>query len=585
MEGSIGAAWRKGQQNRSTVRGASALLDKIRQSLIGEGACIRTSFGEKPLVYADYTASGRSLSFIEDALRERVLPFYANTHTETSFTGAKSTAFREQARDIIRRAINANEDDQIIFCGAGATTAINRLIDIMGLRNPLAETDDTPVVFIGPYEHHSNELPWRESCAEVVVIPLCADGRLDIGKLEKELIRFEDRSLKIGSFSAASNVTGVKTDTEAVAALLHAHGAFSLWDYAAAAPYVPIDMNPAPRSELSDASKDAVFISPHKLVGGPGTPGILVMKRRLMNNAVPAMPGGGTVLYVTPEDHSYIEDPQRREEGGTPAIIEAIRAGLVFKLQGDVGFDTIEAREESFRKRALARWKDNPNIEVLGGADNDSLAIFSLRIKQGRRDLHYGFVVALLNDLFGIQARGGCSCAGPYGHQLLGMSMQTSRAIEAEIRNGHIILRPGWVRLNFNYFIDEATFEYLLSAIDLIAEHGWRLLPYYQFDLGSATWRHQGCAMELGDELSDIDFLSEPPVGEMPGGKRGGDDDFHSSCLVTHLADAHAELTALNRAGETYSLALPASADALRWFLLPQEAMAALSDLPEMGAA
>lgn len=547
------------------------LVEKIRQSLIGEGTRIPTSFGEKPLIYADYTASGRSLTFIEDAIREHVLPYYANTHTETSFTGAQSTAYREQARDIIRSAVNAADDDQIIFCGPGATAAINKLVDIMGLRHPADTThEDQPVVFIGPYEHHSNELPWRESRARVVVIPLAEDGTLDCDRLEAELTRFASRSLKIGSFSAASNVTGVKTDTHRVAKLLHAHGAVSLWDYAAAAPYVAIDMNPAGDAL---AAKDAVFISPHKLVGGPGTPGILVVKRKLMTNAVPAMPGGGTVLYVNPQDHTFIADPQRREEGGTPAIVEAIRAGLVFKLQQDVGIAKIEANEKDFRARALARWQGNPAIEVLGNAANDSLSIFSLRLKcetaSGMRDLHYGFVVALLNDLFGIQARGGCSCAGPYGHDLLNMDMRTSRAIEKEIKKGHMVLRPGWVRLNFNYFIDEATFDYLLSAVELIANYGAGLLPYYEFDSTSATWRYQGRAMQLGLPLEDFDFAADAAVGS--NGKARQPAYEPSSDLPLFLAQAREELTRNDREGTRYSVSLPASVEALRWFALPQE--------------
>lgn len=545
------------------------LVERIRQSLIGEGQCIPTSFGLKPLIYADYTASGRALTFIEDAIREKVLPFYANTHTETSFTGAQSTAYREQARGIIRHAVNASDDDQIIFCGPGATAAINKLIDIMGLREKgAANINERPVVFIGPYEHHSNELPWRESCAEVVVIPLTPDGLLDCSKLEAELVRFASRRLKIGSFSAASNVTGVKTDTRRVARLLHAHGAVSLWDYAAAAPYVAIDMNP---SDDSAAAKDAVFLSPHKLVGGPGTPGVLVVKRHLLTNAVPAMPGGGTVLYVNPTDHTFIADPQRREEGGTPAIVEAIRAGLVFKLQQDVGTATIEAKEKDFRTRALARWRDNSSIEVLGNTANDSLAIFSLRLTcdtiTGRRDLHYGFVVALLNDLFGIQARGGCSCAGPYGHNLLNMDMRTSRAIEKEIKKGHMVLRPGWVRLNFNYFIDESTFAYLLSAIELIAEYGARLLPFYEFDSSSATWRYQGREMQLGTALCDFDFLTD-----ISADAGGGKPAFEASRdLPRFLSLARDELTRERRDGTRYSVSLPASVEALRWFALPQE--------------
>ena len=315
----------------------TTLIERIRHSVIGSRAPISTPFGEKPLIYADYTASGRSLGFIEEFIGEQVLPFYANTHTETSFTGAQTTALREQARSIIRRAVNGGSDDQVIFCGAGATAAINKLIDIMNLRLPddlsrrydLASSippSERPVVFIGPYEHHSNELPWRESIAELVVTPLDGQGQIDSRALEARLLAYADRPLKIGSFSAASNVTGVKSDVAGISALLKKHGALAFWDYAAAAPYVGIDMN-------GDTPLDAVFISPHKFIGGPGTPGVLVAKKAIMQNRVPAVVGGGTVKYVTPVDHRYIEDHERREEGGTPGIVESIRAGLVFKLQ------------------------------------------------------------------------------------------------------------------------------------------------------------------------------------------------------------------------------------------------------------
>ena len=544
------------------------LISKIRESVIGERQLIPTSFGMKPLIYADYTASGRSLAFIEEFISTQVLPFYANTHTETSFSGAQTTAYREQARATIRRAVNGNDDDQVIFCGAGATAAINKLIDILNLRLPaelsekyqlLAQVpaESRPVVFIGPYEHHSNEIPWRESIADVVVIPLTDGGKLDDSKLEEELIKYNQRPMKIGSFSAASNVTGIKTDVDKVASLLHRYGAVSFWDYAAAAPYVGINMNP----EDSSCTKDAVFLSPHKFVGGPGTPGILIVKKQLLKNTVPAMPGGGTVLYVTPEDHQFIENHERREEGGTPAIIESIRAGLVFQLQQEVGTDNIEALEHGFKQRALARWRQHSNIEILGNTDVESLSIFSLRLKHGDMDLHYGFVVALLNDLFGIQARGGCSCAGPYGHDLLGMDMKYSRALEAQLNKGHMVLRPGWVRLNFNYFIDESTFEYLVSAVELVANYGWRLLPYYQFDGDSGTWRFQGQKMQLNSNLCIDDLFDSSNAPEFA--------ELDQLEAFSNLATDELQKTC--RGDIQYSMQLPEQVNKLRWFVLPQE--------------
>ncbi|MEP4146965.1 MAG: aminotransferase class V-fold PLP-dependent enzyme [Halioglobus sp.] len=550
------------------------LIEKIREAVIGSQQPFKTPFGEKPMVYADYTASGRGLGFIEDYIREQVLPWYANTHTETSFTGAQTTALREQARQQIRSAVNGSADDQVIFCGPGATAAINKMIDILNLRLPRdlsdrykLETqipdDQRPVIFIGPYEHHSNELPWRESIADVVSIPLTECGQIDTSELESQLKAHANRPLRIGSFSAASNVTGIKSNIDEVTRLLKRHDALAFWDYAAAAPYVGIDMQ-------GEAPLDAVFISPHKFVGGPGTPGVLVVKKNVLVNSVPSVVGGGTVMYVTPEDHLYIQDHERREEGGTPAIIESIRAGLVFKLQQEVGTAEIERREHSFVERAIARFKEVPNIEILGGHTAPRLSIMSLRFRHGQKDLHYGFVVSLLNDLFGIQVRGGCSCAGPYGHSLLGMDMDYSRAIEAEIQNGAMVLRPGWVRLNFNYFIDEQEFEYLLRAIELVAEHGWRLLPFYQFNTDSGVWQFQGQPMKLVSSLKNWGFT------DLLGSNTSTAPDVNALKGFCELAEA--ELVKVNRQEDRYELHLTEEGERLRWFLLPQEAAADLGE-------
>ena len=344
------------------------LIESIRASILGDDEAIDGPFGPRRLTYADYTASGRSLSFIEDFIRANVLPLYANTHTETSGTGRQTTHFREEARAIIKQAVGAGPDDVVIFTGSGATGAIRHLIDVLNLRIPNDLDDryqlskhipasERPVVFIGPFEHHSNELPWRESIAEVVTIHENLDGHLDLDHLETELVRYAERPLKIGSFSAASNVTGIGTDTRAVASLLHRHGALSFWDFAAAAPYVRIEMNlghDAPDGAL--AYKDAVFLSPHKFIGGPGTPGLLIAKRALFKNRVPAVPGGGTVMFVNPVEHRYLSNVEHREEGGTPAIVESIRAGLVFQLKEEVGWQTIRALEEGFIHRAIASW-------------------------------------------------------------------------------------------------------------------------------------------------------------------------------------------------------------------------------------
>lgn len=560
------------------------LLQRIRESVIGDDQVMDGPFGRRRVTYADYTASGRSLGFIEDFIREEVLPRYANTHTESSGTGLQTTRLREDARRIIRDAVGGNDETCVIFTGSGSTAAIDKVIGVLGLRLP-AQLDDRyhlrerippderPVVFVGPFEHHSNELPWRESIADVVTIAEDADGHIDLGVLAAELERYADRPLKIGSFSAASNVTGIISNTCAIADLLHRHGALSFWDFAAAAPYVDIEMYPC-CAEHPLANKDAVFVSPHKFVGGPGTPGVLVIRRELLRNRVPDVVGGGTVAYVNPFEHRYLDDPVHREEGGTPAIIESIRAGLVFQLKQAVGTTTIKANEEAYWRRAAKAWQAHPAIQVLGNTTTERLSILSFVVRRpGGRYLHHNFVVALLSDLFGIQSRGGCSCAGPYGHRLLGIDLERSHEFEHEITHGCEGIKPGWTRVSFNYFISDTVFRYLVDAVDLVATHGWKLLPDYRFDPATGLWRHHDGPVEPPLRLSQLSYdpltgdLLRPPVDSL----RATED-----ALAGYLLDAHARFDAAPAwlGGEVPPGVLSEDFEHLRWFDLPAESMA-----------
>ena len=435
------------------------IVEQLRGGVIGDNAEIPTPFGPKPLVYADYTASGRALKQIEEFVAQQVLPYYANSHTESSFCGAYTTNLREEARAVIAGETNADENCSVIFAGSGATAGVNRVVSLCDV----AGQDKRPTVFIGPFEHHSNILPWRESGAEVIEIGEDNKTGIDLEMLRRELnARAGGGRLLIGSFSAASNVTGILTDVDAVTRVLKEYGALAFWDYAGGAPYLPMDMNPG-----ADTRKDAIFLSPHKFPGGPGASGLLIIRNSIIRNTTPTWPGGGSVAYVSPWGHDYLDNVCEREEAGTPNIIGDIRAALVFIVKAAIGQDYITTRIHDLVEQALDVWNVNPLITVLAGDHRNRVPIFSFifRDHDGRK-YHHQLATRILSDTTGIQARGGCACAGPYGHRLLGVARSESEHIRDQIHHGCEIDKPGWVRLNLSYLFSDEKTRYIIEKVD-----------------------------------------------------------------------------------------------------------------------
>ncbi|MDH4002203.1 MAG: aminotransferase class V-fold PLP-dependent enzyme [Xanthomonadales bacterium] len=493
-------------------------FDFLRSQVIGADAPVTTPFGERLMVYADYTASGRCLNLVEKYL-QNLQRIYANTHTEDDISGRSMTHLLEQAEQAIKQSVNAGPDGRIVSVGTGATGAIDKLQQIIGVALPPAtrrnltgmlkelfgeEADarfedylkqHQPVVFVGPYEHHSNEISWRENLATVVEVALDSEGAIDLDHLETLLQdpAYQGRK-RIGSFSAASNVTGMRTPVHEIAAMLHRYDAIACFDYAASAPYVEIDMCPEAAKYEGDASLDAVFISPHKFLGGPGATGVLVFNQRIYQKDLPpSVSAGGTVDYVGPTSQDFIEDIEEREKAGTPGVLQILKAGLAFQIKDHIGVQAIEAREHELLERTFERWQGNPAIEIMGNPDparRISIVSFNLRDHRGKY-LHPKFVTTLLNDLFGVQSRAGCSCAGPYGHRLLDIGYEKSEQYRKWITKGFSGIKPGWCRISLHYAMDNIEVDYILDAIEFVAEQGYRFMSLYDFDMHTGAWLHK----------------------------------------------------------------------------------------------
>lgn len=443
----------------------------FRENVIGYNHPFETPYGMKQILYADWTASGRLYRPIEDRICNEFAPFMANTHTESNMTGSYMTEAYKQAHRIIKQHVNANEDDVVILDGFGMTGVLNKLQRILGLRAPeklhkylnLPEKEK-PIVFLTHMEHHSNQTSWLETICDVVVLEPNQQGEVDLLRLDQLLDHYHNRKIKIGSFTACSNVTGVQTPYYHLAKIMHKHGGLCFVDFAASAPYVPINMHPEDEAE----KLDAIFFSPHKFLGGPGTSGVLVFDSRIYSNKVPDLPGGGTVKWTNPwGEHQYYENIETREAGGTPGILQAIRIALCLMLKEQMGTDLILQREKEVVSLVLKNLERIPNLSILDGHLKNRLGIISFFIE----GVHYNLIVRLLNDRYGIQVRGGCSCAGTYGHYLYKIDQQQSKEIISKINEGDFSTKPGWVRYSVHPIMTDQEIMMFVQAINEISEN------------------------------------------------------------------------------------------------------------------
>jgi len=569
-------------------------IESLRSQVIGADATVETPFGDRLMVYADYTASGRCLMLAETYL-QNLQRIYANTHTEDDISGRSMTQLLVQAEESIKKSVNAGPSGCIIAVGSGATGAIDKLQQIIGVALPPATRQSLsrmmedslgsdaqmkfndylerhqPVVFIGPYEHHSNEVSWRENLATVVEIPMDNEGGIDLQYLETQLQSpaYAGRK-RIGSFSAASNVTGMRTPVHEIASLLHKYDAIACFDFAASAPYVEIDMDPPAGKYEGDASLDAIFISPHKFIGGPGSMGILVFKEHIYHKELPpSVSAGGTVDYVGPTGQDFIEDIEEREKAGTPGVLQVLKAALAFQIKDHIGVAAIEKREAELVRRAFVRWLNNPHIEIMGNQDPERrIGIISFNIKNHRsKYLHPKFVTSLLNDLFGIQTRAGCSCAGPYGHRLLHIDDETSEQYRKWIVKGFCGIKPGWCRVSMHYAMDDLEADFIFDSVEFVANYGHFFLSQYYFDMHSGTWTHKS------DEVHLEGFSLEAAMDCSGYHKRTLSNQERTDMYSAFLAEAKSMADRLADEGLPPEHLLEPELETLKFFSVPEPSM------------
>jgi selenocysteine lyase/cysteine desulfurase len=487
------------------------------ENIVGREQVFESPFGPREIVYADWTASGRAYGPIEECIQKDIMPFVGNTHTETTVTGTLMSGAYEKAKRIIKEHVGANSQDALIFCGSGTTSAVNKLQRILGLRMPermsdYVENDNgkwlpvdellRPVVFITEMEHHSNQISWLETIAKVEIIPCGAKGNIDLDKFAILLQRYTHSKNKIAAITACSNVTGIETPYHEIAKMIHAHRGHCFVDFAASAPYIDIQMHPgAPGADL-----DAIYFSPHKFLGGPGAAGVLIFSKNIYNNKIPDQPGGGTVDYTNPWGvHEYACNIEQREDGGTPPFLQGIKAAMCIRLKEAMGVENILKREEEILPLIFDRLEKIKNVEILEGRNKKRLGIISFMVIGAS----YNLFVKMMNDRFGIQTRGGCSCAGTYGHYLLQIDEQKSHEILHQIQSGNLLCKPGWIRLSLHPTMTNAEIDFILDAIELTACHYETWKADYVYHYSSNEYSFRGFVATEQSRIEDW-FALEP---------------------------------------------------------------------------
>ncbi len=478
-------------------------FEKYRKGIVGIDSTFKGPYGEKKIIYADWTASGRLYGPIEDRLYKELGPFVGNTHTGTTITGKRMTEAYHYALKYIKKHVNAGLDDVIISSNSGMTGVVNKFQRILGLKihekfQPLIqfEENERPLILVTHMEHHSNQTSWIETLGDVIVIPSDNEGLVDLRKLKNLLVKYKDRVIKMAAVTSYSNVTGVATPYYEIAEIMHENGGLCFVDFAASAPYIKIDMHPANEKQ----KLDAIFFSPHKFLGGPGTTGILIFDRALYKNEIPDCPGGGTVEWTNPwGNHRYVADIEQREDGGTPAFLQTMKVAFVIKLKEQMGVDKMLLREKEMIARIWKRLRQIPNLFILAENIKDRLGIFSFYIEGA----HYNFVVQYLNDKYGIQTRGGCSCAGTYGHFLLHVDIDTSNIITNQINHGDLSKKPGWIRMSIHPVMTDWEIDYILDAIEDVAKNHSTLVNEYKYHPETNEFVHKSVIKDKDPKIKE----------------------------------------------------------------------------------